>query len=280
MRPWPADRSPHDPFAVSVGDLAGAEVVRDRRLLCDPRVAGGAVELVVAGRAGRQAPLSFDAAGTLTLGCKGRWREPSLALYAGALETGRAIDVLGCRTAAGFAPLAFWCSARYDGQRMHGSRKSDPQFVWKLASAAKDERIAAGWLRKLGHDLCGEAVDEEPPYVVVIAARLGGRRDRADLECVQCGLRFEVKGRPNDSLVRFSDSEARTFAQENRRQDFQLLVVRHRTVHAYHNAEIIDKLAHALRASDGTDDWISFDGDAPRECRLPDCAGHGARLTA
>ena len=98
-----------------------------------------------------------------------------------------------------------------------------------LAGGAKDERIAARFLRALGHDVKGAAVDEKRPYFVTLAASLGGRTKQADLECTRCGAGFEVKGRPNDSKLHFSHSTARTFAQENRPQDFQVLVERTRS---------------------------------------------------
>ncbi len=219
-------------------------------------------------------PLAFDALTTMKLAESGAHARITLRDYARALEVGRAVDVLGRRTpGSGFEPCAFWCTARYRGQRTTGSLKPDCQFVFKLASAAKDERIVAAELDRLGHELRGDAVEESRPYVVTISAALGGRTDKADLECSRCNTRFEVKGRPYDSAVRFSDSEQRSFLRENRREDLQVLVFRHEAICAFRNADIIDHLTSARRGRDRVDSWVSFPTTWRREHqrRLPAC---------
>jgi hypothetical protein len=266
-------RARHDPLGVALPGLAGAEVFRGREILEPPSISAREVCLTVRGARG-PSPLVFDAATTMKLAESGAHARITLRDYARALEVGRAVDVLGRRTrGSGFEPCAFWCSARYEGQRKSGSLKPDCQFVLKLASAAKDERIVAAELAGMGHELRGDAVDERPPYVVTISAALGGRSDKADLECSRCNVRFEVKGRPNDTKVRFSDSEQRSFLRENRREDFQILVFRHETVCAFHNADIIDHLSAARRGRDDVDSWVSFPTGWGREheCPLPSC---------
>jgi DNA-directed RNA polymerase subunit RPC12/RpoP len=285
MQPWNdrSARSPHDPLGVGIPDLLGVEVVRDRELLAEPEVVGGAVNLEVPGSKGVRARLSFAGATPLTLATSGSRQRYALARYAEVLEVGRTIDVLGRRrTPQAFQPLAFWCSACYDGPRRHGRIKPDCEFVLILASAAKDERIVARRLQPLGHHLRGEAVEERSPYLVVISARRGGRDAKADLECTRCGVRFEVKGRPNDSKLRFSHSPKRTFAQENRRQDFQVIVERHRTIRVFRNADIIDDEKHAIPGEDKMDSWIEYPSHwgESHECGLPPCAATLARAAA
>lgn len=271
MTPQPC---PYDPLGVSLADLSGAEVVRHCEMLAAPIVADGTVTLTVRGREG-PSRLSFAGATRLKLSPTGPRRHRSLVEYTDTLEAGRAVDVLGRRTDSGFQPLAFWCSARYHRQRMNGSRKPDCEFVLTLASAAKDERIAARHLQRLGHELRGEAVEDTRPYTVVLAAARGGRVGKADLKCAHCGLRLEVKGRPNDCKLRFSDSPSRRFADENRPQDYQVMVMRHETVRVFSNADIIDDWAQATPAGNGVDRWVEFSQEwgRSRECLPPACTG-------
>lgn len=268
----PSAHCSYAPLGLDLPDLSGAELFCAREMLTEPEGADQAVVLTVRGREG-PSRLSFDAATRLRLSHSGRRQYNNLIEYAGALEIGRAIDVLGRRTDQDFQPLAFWCSARYDGQRMSGSRKPDCEFVLILASAAKDERIVARRLQSLGHELRGEAIEDTRPYTVVLAASRGGRVGRADLECVRCGLRFEVKGRPNDCKLRFSDSTNRKFADENRPEDFQVMVMRHKTIRVFRNADIISDWAKATHHGDTFDRWVEFPhgwGQA-RECPPPPC---------
>jgi hypothetical protein len=267
------NRLPYYPLEVALPGLAGAEVVAERELLAPPEAAAGEVHLVVRGAHG-PARLSCRAATTMRLAEDGPRARITLKDYAEALEVGRAVDVLGRRTpGSGFEPYAFWCSVRYRGQRKSGNLKPDCQFAFKLASAAKDERIVAARLGNLGHELQGDAIEERRPYVITLSAALGGRRGKADLECTRCGTRFEVKGRPYDNEVRFSDSERRSFLLENRREDFQILVFRHEQMLVFRNADIIDHLQDARRARDRVDSWMYFPPSWQRdhERDLPAC---------
>jgi hypothetical protein len=250
-------RQPYDPLHIALANVRGAEVVRRRELLAEPEITDKKVALTVVGGHG-PARLTFPSEVELTLASTGPRRRRSLIEYAVALECGRAIDVLGRTTNHGFEPLAFWCAARYDGQRKHGSRKPDPEFVFTLANADKDERIAARFLRGLGHVPTGLAVEEERPYEVTLAAARGGRPQNADLQCICCGLRFEVKGRPRDSKLNLSHSTARTFAHENRKQDYHLLVERHHTIRIFSNADIIQHWSQAIHRRDHVDSWVHF----------------------
>jgi hypothetical protein len=271
---WPA-KEPHDPLAVEA-DLDGRlQVVRGREVLGAPRVDGDDLVLRVQGANGA-ADLRFLRRTRLRLSETGPRAAPDLEKYAAALEVGRAVEVLGVVEEGGFRPVAFWCSARYDEQRRHGSRKPDPEFVSVLASAAKDERIAAAVLRAAGHDPQGPVTVETRPYVVVISASLGGRPLNADLECRRCSTRFEVKGRPNDSKLRFSHSKGRTFVEENRRQDFHIFVERHRRIRFFSNADVMDGWSLAASARDTVDTWVDFSAGwgAAHERSVPACPPH------
>jgi hypothetical protein len=268
--------APHDPLAVELSGLADAEIFRRREILEPPSISAREVCLVVRGARG-PSPLAFDASTILKLDKSGAHARITLRDYAHALEVRRAVDVLGRRTRSGFEPCAFWCSARYLGQRKTGNRKPDCQFAFKLASAAKDERIAAAELERLGHELQGDALEESRPYIVTFSAALGGRTGKADLECSRCSTRFEVKGRPYDNKVRFSDSEQRSFLRENRREDLQAFVFRHKLICAFRNADIIDHLTSAHRGRDHVDSWAFFPRTWRREHQRPLPACHPTR---
>lgn len=268
---WPS-KQPYDALGVDADLSHGVEVVRNREILEEPHVEGDRLVLTVQGAKG-PAPLSFGRNTRLRLSDQGSRSTPTLEVYASLLEVGRAVEVLGMAQEQSFSAVAFWCAARYDGQRRDGSRKPDPEFVSVLASAAKDERIAARALRDVGHDPHGPATAEPKPYVVVLSAALGGRALNADLECRRCSTRFEVKGRPHDAKLRFSHSKGRTFAQENRREDFHIVIERHRRIRVFSNADIIDGWDAAVSARDRVDTWVDFPeawGTA-RERPMPPC---------